>query len=927
MQINRITYHQIMPSPRNFKGSSENTVSSPFSSSASYGPPSIESSKAYASPQITEGYREIETFDIPYIGKSKLYELSNGHKIILIPKMGQTLIHTYVGAGYINEPTETKETSHLLEHLLGDYCFMPKDERTKEFLSKTGAESNAHTNRDFTGYYIRAALEDDNDFENLVKIQANTLQNTNFTDKDIDHEKKIVTQELESRDLFACNYSLARKTALQNLFNLNDSDPSVNSSTKETIQNIKKEDLINYYNTFYRPDNMVTTVIGPADENSIKTIAKHFNNIQPSQKPTTATIYPKLNTDNLIQETVRKDIQSLDKNSEKAYIDLEFLGPKNNDPDGNLLTNTLEFALIKRISDFKYNNKTFDTTDIGFGSISSDKNAPSVFFISNTCDDENVEDRLKQIYSIITDLAQNPVSEEELNTIKYNYKNDFTHYAEDSLALSNNVSESCLLSSNFDMSKELKMVDSISAQDIQDAAKKYLDLNKASIVVVHPQEKKKDNVSFKGKANDLDMEDIHEYVLPNNLRVVVDSRPGIARTTIKFDLNSQKLLYCNPEACWFLLSRLVPKETRHKMQQQDISINHDGNAQYLSTTINGNTEKTMEMLTVALGIILHPDLDEEDFNQAKKNLVDTDFDNLLGSTEDCVRNEFFKGDPFIYKPGSIKSLELQDVKNLHQEILKNAQGTVFITIPQEELNKHKNEIFQTLMQVPTLKPYNYDTIFNKYKPLPLDKNKVFTTEKEGNQIEVEQIYKIIESGNIQDRAGLMLLNSVLGGDEKSKLYEKLRNKDDLSYSAGSSYKTDFASAGLAEINLLTTVSADNKDNLHTVISEFNNSINELTSEPIKEEELNKAKAKTKGSILRDLETSADRNETISKGYNSYYGASYQQALFEAIDGMTPEYLQQLAQHYFNQPYLISVKGNKEVLDANKDYLSSLGKQN
>ena len=80
MQINSVVISPITKNKQNFKGSSAN--SSTFSTFPSYQPIPLELSKAYTSPQITQGYKEIGTFNVPYIGQGKLYELSNGHKVI-----------------------------------------------------------------------------------------------------------------------------------------------------------------------------------------------------------------------------------------------------------------------------------------------------------------------------------------------------------------------------------------------------------------------------------------------------------------------------------------------------------------------------------------------------------------------------------------------------------------------------------------------------------------------------------------------------------------------------------------------------------------------------------------------------------------------------------------------------------------------------
>lgn len=82
--------------------------------------------------------------------------------------------------------------------------------------------------------------------------------------------------------------------------------------------------------------------------------------------------------------------------------------------------------------------------------------------------------------------------------------------------------------------------------------------------------------------------------------------------------------------------------------------------------------------------------------------------------------------------------------------------------------------------------------------------------------------------------------------------------------------------------------------------------------------------KAKSIFLDCLEISSNRNELLSHSYNSFYGINYQQALFEAIDNTTPEYIQLLARHYLSQPYITVISGDKEVINANKEYLSVLG---
>lgn len=925
MQINNVVNLQNIQHKQNFKGSS--AISNLLLNYAGHQQVPLNVSKAYASPQFTKDYREIETFEVPYIGKGKLYELKNGHRIILVPKFGQTNMHTYVGVGSNNEQTNLKETSHLLEHLVSDYCTNPKNNQTKSILDKISANHNAFTSQYFTSYYIDALITNNKDFEDLVEIHAQTVNNKDFTDEQIEKEKNIIIQELDSRGKFDTNYLLAERLAAQNLFNLDDSSDIVATSSVSTIKSIKKVDLIDYYKTFYRPDNMVTTIIGNVNDDSIKTIAKYFNSKNQPQIHAQNIDYPKFNVDNTIQKTSREDVQSPNKDDTKAYVDLAFVGPTTADNKDSAFIEVLDWIINKRINDYSSNNDNKLEMRFTTDQISSDKLVPIILRLRGDSYNDDVEDNLKTIYSILFELTQKPISEEELKLSKEKIKADWTYFAEDSFFLSLALSEQAMLSGDLDREKDFKKIDSVTVQDIQNTAKKYIDLNKASLVVVHPQvknenSKKANGISFKGNIDQLDTKDIHEYLLPNNLRVIIDSRPGISRSTIKFNLNSKKILYNNPDAAWFLACLLTSKSTRNDLDKESISLTRTANTQSLALTMNAPADKSLKMLRSSVEAILHPDLNKEEFESIKTSrMIVEDLDENPSSKR--LNDEFFKDDLYSYRKGDVNGLELDDVKMVHQQILKNAQGTVFLTIPKDELLKNEGEIFQSLMKLPTLKPYDYNTFFNKHRSQPLEKNKIFVEENDSTQIKVEKIFKIIESGNIKDFAGLMLLDLMLGGDEQSKLFKKLRSQHNIAYSAYSQLRKDYT-PDLAHITLSTTVSANNKDNLHTVISEFDKSINELVAEPISEEDLTRAKIKVKSSFIKSLERSSDRNNSISENYNSFYGIGYQQALFDAIDNMTPDFLQSLAKYYFTKPYLMKLDCNKDVIESNKDYLASLG---
>ena len=58
--------------------------------------------------------------------------------------------------------------------------------------------------------------------------------------------------------------------------------------------------------------------------------------------------------------------------------------------------------------------------------------------------------------------------------------------------------------------------------------------------------------------------------------------------------------------------------------------------------------------------------------------------------------------------------------------------------------------------------------------------------------------------------------------------------------------------------------------------------------------------------------------------NSFYGLNLIPELEKAIDNITPYDIRELAKYYLSQPSLYMISGNKEAIEANKDYLKTLG---
>ncbi|HIC88204.1 MAG TPA: insulinase family protein, partial [Anaerolineae bacterium] len=142
------------------------------------------------------------------------------------------------------------------------------------------------------------------------------------------------------------------------------------------------------------------------------------------------------------------------------------------------------------------------------------------------------------------------------------------------------------------------------------------------------------------------------------------------------------------------------------------------------------------------------------------------------------------------------------------------------------------------------------------------------------------------------RFALGLLNGILGEGMSSRLFQRVREQQGLAYSV-ESYASLLADTGI--VNIYASVDPDRVDQ---AVRSLLNEVNRLREAPVSPEELHRAREYSKGRMLLSLE------DTLA--VSGWYG---RQALLtneileveqviEALNAVTPEDIQQLAQDLF-----------------------------
>lgn len=888
-------------------------------------------------------YRQVATFKIPYNhNEAKLYQLANGQKVIIMPKKGPTTINTYVKVGSMNEADDKRGISHFIEHNLFNGSSKLQPGEFVRRVNEIGGRYNASTGFATTNYYIQSVIQKPEDFDNMLNIHSDMLLNPTFSQEMIEKERGPVESEIQM--LEDDPSAEINSIILKNLFQINSSSMDLIGGSVKNIQNITRDDVVDYYNLYYTPDNMTTVLVGDVNpDEAVAKIAKVFNSYKQSNQALKHTEELKP-----IDHPVRVDRTS--HMIDSSLVNMAFAGPKNNDIKGTYATHLLIEALVgnddARLS--KLLTPLNTEASVNMEVVSSDYNAPTSMMISANFDPDKTEEGLKAIYQGIYSMQTVPMSEQELNIVKNNFKYSLKNIAEDSMSITRLIGGNITNSNSMAFCDLDKIIDSITPQDIMNAARSYLDLNRVSIGVLHPENssnskqpqaasKTNPSVNFSGGVDFNFGENIsssvEEFNLPNNIKAFYNTNNETSLAAFDLNYRHDNFVNSNPAAPMVLSgmlaegSALRPKSELYSIANlNNIKFDFGAAQRGITAIVNTEPEKVALAADLINEILMYPAFTEENL-QKVKNQIKMNYASSLKSPYDKVLEELYSDDDprsnNIRKVmDNIDALTLDDVKKFYAELMTGTKASATISAP----SSVKNIALNKLSQMPAASAlYSYKPID---PPKPLSNTKVLIEAEEKNQAHITQTFHINETGNVKDIAALNLMNLILGGSSSSRLFNDLRETQKLAYAVSSSYDSA-PNDGLLSLDILSTTQdktngTSSYENLQKSLDGFKKHLDMLRTTPVSEQELENAKMTYLNRLSAGLETNAGKADALSGSVATYYGKDYLDKLIEAVHEIEPEDIQAIANKYLSQPSVISIIASQKTLDANKDYLASLG---
>lgn len=199
----------------------------------------------------------------------------NKVRLITVPSKDTKAITVFFlfGVGSRYETKAINGASHFIEHLM--FKGTKKRPTTLDIsreLDSVGAEFNAMTSKDYTGYYVKISYEK---IDLAIDILSDILLHSKFEKKEVKREKGVIIEEI---NMYHDNPLMYIESLFESAVHGGSSLGWDISGPVSAIRKITKRQLLEYKNYYYQPNNVVVAVAGRIDERIKNLIKNKFVN-------------------------------------------------------------------------------------------------------------------------------------------------------------------------------------------------------------------------------------------------------------------------------------------------------------------------------------------------------------------------------------------------------------------------------------------------------------------------------------------------------------------------------------------------------------------------------------------------------------------------------------------------------------------------
>jgi zinc protease len=751
------------------------------------------------------------------------YRLDNGMRVLLFPDSSKptvTVNVTYM-VGSRHEGYGESGMAHLLEHML--FKGTATREGIMQELSNHGAQFNGTTSYDRTNYFETMNATDEN-LRWALQMEADRMVNSRVSRKDLDTEMTVVRNEFERGENSPRRVLEERVLATAYVWH-NYGRSTIGA--RSDIERVPIERLQAFYRNYYQPDNAILIVAGRFDETKTLGWIKDTFGALPKPTRTLASTY----TEEPVQDGERE--VTLQRVGDNQLLMMAFHTAAGPDPDSPALdvlsaildeppAGRLYKALVESKKAISVRGENDQLHDAGY-----------LLFTAEVRKDGSLDDVRQTMESVLEGIVKEPPTKDEVDRVLTRRKKDFDLLFNNSQRVALLLSEWASMGDWRLMFLDRDRTEKVTPEDVARVAKDYLKASNRTVGLFIPTETEPERTQirsvpdvsalvsdYKGRAAveagevfdpspaNIDAR-TQRSTLPNGMKLVLlpkKTRGGTVTATIALHYGNEKNVFGKGTAAQMAGAMLMRGTTNHTRQQlQDeldkLKTQMNANAADNDGTLNLTTtrDSLAESLKLAAEVLRHPAFPETEFEQLRQA--------LLGRVENsrkepgalaplALRRHLIRypvGDPravttFEEDIEDLNKVTLDDVRKFHADFFGASHAEMVIVgdfdaaeiskVVAAELGDWKSPAEYTLV----LRERDQVNAVNQMIETPDKANAVFMA---GFTLAMNQ--------DAPDYPALLFANRMFGGDLKSRLWRRIREKEGFSYGVGSGFDASLKS--------------------------------------------------------------------------------------------------------------------------------------
>ncbi len=797
------------------------------------------------------------------------YTLGNGLRVLLFPDASKPTVTVNIayGVGSVHENYGETGMAHLLEHML--FKGTPTHSDIPGEMKKRGIEKNATTSLDRTNYYGSFPANDDT-LDWLLGLEADRMLNSLVAKKDLDSEMTVVRNEMERNENNPGGVMFQRLRSTAYLWH-NYGNSTIGA--RSDVENVPIERLQAFYRTWYRPDNATLVIAGRIDPTAtLGTVQRHFGKLA---RPKAAL--PKSYTVEPTQDGEREI--NVRRTGDTHFFALGYHTPGTTHPDSAaiaVLLNLLGDAPGGRLHKTLVETKLAAFAGGGNSDMREGGMASLILVAPKGADIAKAEaELLRQAESV---MVTTPITADEVTQAKQRianaYERGFANVNSVAMALTesiaagdwrlyflqrdriaavtvddvNRVARTYFKPSNrtlarFIPTEQADRVEIAAAPSAADALKGYT--GKAALAAGEAFDPTPANIDARTET----------FTIGDKLRVSLlpkDTRGDTVIVNATFRFGDIESLKRSPDPAGSAAGEMLMRGTKTMSREQiaqrfealKTSANVFGGVQSAGINLNSRREHLADALGLAADVLRNPSFPESEFEQLRLQSI-TGLENARkepGTVASMAMSEYFdpwpKGHPFAYQSidetlQRMRALKREDAIAFHRDFYGTTEGEIAIVgdFDPVAVKAQLRALFGDWRSATPNVP-----VSTHYTDVAARATRLETPDKANAVVLARSNLSL--NDNDADYPALMVASNVLGGGSlSSRLGDRLRQKDGLSYNVGSSIVPDSSREGRDDAGALSIQAIAAPENVTRLDAALREEIARFVRDGITEAEL------------------------------------------------------------------------------------------